>query len=128
MFLSSSLDESALLLARVLVFLVSTSFPSESRVSSTSKSVCSMQCSKSDVFAFPRCAIIDKGFEMGWMKPRPPQHRTGKSVAVIGSGPAGLSAADQLNKAGHTVTVYDRQDRCGGLLTYGIPNMCVHFN
>ncbi|GAA6020313.1 hypothetical protein JCM10207_003222 [Rhodosporidiobolus poonsookiae] len=69
------------------------------------------------------CAIIDKGFEMGWMKPKPPAYRTGKRVAIIGSGPAGLSAADQLNKAGHTVTVYERQDRCGGLLQYGIPNM-----
>ena len=57
------------------------------------------------------------------MKPRPPQHRTGKKIAVIGSGPAGLAAADQLNKAGHLVTVYDRNDRHGGLLTYGIPNM-----
>lgn len=69
------------------------------------------------------CAIIDKGFEMGWMTPNPPEHRTGKRVAVIGSGPAGLAAADQLNKAGHIVTVYERQDRVGGLLMYGIPNM-----
>lgn len=65
------------------------------------------------------CAIIDKGFEMGWMEPRPPAHRTGKRVAVIGSGPAGLAAADQLNKAGHSVTVYERHDRVGGLLMYG---------
>ncbi|CAG8526130.1 4615_t:CDS:10 [Ambispora gerdemannii] len=69
------------------------------------------------------CAIIDKGFEMGWIAPQPPAIRTGKKVAIIGSGPAGLSAADQLNKAGHTVTVYDRNDRFGGLLMYGIPNM-----
>ncbi|KFH64181.1 glutamate synthase [NADPH] [Podila verticillata NRRL 6337] len=69
------------------------------------------------------CAIIDRGFEMGWMKPRPPTIRTGKKVAIIGSGPAGLAAADQLNKAGHSVTVYDRNDRFGGLLMYGIPNM-----
>ncbi|KAG8931523.1 glutamate synthase [NADH] [Tulasnella sp. 419] len=69
------------------------------------------------------CAIIDKGFEMGWMAPNPPSFRTGKTVAVIGSGPAGLACADQLNKAGHTVTVYDRNDRMGGLLMYGIPNM-----
>jgi glutamate synthase (NADH) len=62
---------------------------------------------------------------MGWMKPQPPKVRTGKKVAIIGSGPAGLAAADQLNKAGHSVTVYDRQDRCGGLLVYGIPNPCV---
>ncbi|MCJ1302230.1 glutamate synthase [NADH] [Hypocenomyce scalaris] len=69
------------------------------------------------------CAIIDRGFDMGWMVPQPPQNRTGKSVAVIGSGPAGLACADQLNRAGHTVTVYERADRIGGLLMYGIPNM-----
>lgn len=69
------------------------------------------------------CAIIDKGFEMGWIVPRPPIHRTGRKVAVIGSGPAGLACADQLNRAGHSVTVYDRNDRHGGLLMYGIPNM-----
>ncbi|KAI1127310.1 glutamate synthase [Nemania abortiva] len=69
------------------------------------------------------CAIIDRGFEMGWMVPRPPKVRTGKTVAIIGSGPAGLACADQLNRAGHTVTVYERADRVGGLLMYGIPNM-----
>ncbi|KAF7984984.1 hypothetical protein HWV62_9950 [Athelia sp. TMB] len=69
------------------------------------------------------CAIIDKGFEMGWMAPNPPSFRTGKKIAIIGSGPAGLACADQLNKAGHHVTVYDRNDRMGGLLMYGIPNM-----
>ncbi len=69
------------------------------------------------------CAIIDKAFENGWVKPADPKRRTGKSVAVIGSGPAGLAAADQLNKAGHAVTVYERDDRAGGLLTYGVPNM-----
>lgn len=69
------------------------------------------------------CAIIDKGFEEGWIIPTPPKQRTGKVVAIVGSGPAGLAAADQLNKAGHTVTVYDRNDRMGGLLMYGIPNM-----
>jgi glutamate synthase (NADPH/NADH) len=69
------------------------------------------------------CAIIDRGFEMGWMVPTPPKVRTGKKVAIIGSGPAGLAAADQLNKAGHSVTVYERADRLGGLLMYGIPNM-----
>ena len=69
------------------------------------------------------CAIIDRGFSMGWMVPTPPRHRTGKTVAIIGSGPAGLAAADQLNKAGHTVTVFERSDRIGGLLMYGIPNM-----
>jgi NAD(P)H-dependent glutamate synthase small subunit len=69
------------------------------------------------------CAIVDKGFAEGWIQPEPPKERTGKKVAVIGSGPAGLTAAQQLNRAGHTVTVYERDDRIGGLLTYGIPNM-----
>ncbi|KAI9277575.1 hypothetical protein BY458DRAFT_554293 [Sporodiniella umbellata] len=69
------------------------------------------------------CAVIDRGFDEGWIVPQPPAQRTGKKVAVIGSGPAGLAAADQLNKAGHQVTVYDRNDRMGGLLMYGIPNM-----
>lgn len=69
------------------------------------------------------CAIIDRGFEMGWMVPNPPKTRTGKTIAIIGSGPAGLAAADQLNRAGHSVTVYERADRIGGLLMYGIPNM-----
>lgn len=69
------------------------------------------------------CAIIDRGFEMGWMVPCPPAVRTGKKVAIIGSGPAGLAAADQLNRAGHLVTLYERYDRLGGLLMYGIPNM-----
>ncbi|MEO1623081.1 MAG: glutamate synthase small subunit [Cyanobacteria bacterium J06632_3] len=68
-------------------------------------------------------SIIEKGWEEGWIVPRPPEKRTGKTVAIVGSGPAGLAAADQLNKAGHTVTVYERADRPGGLLTYGIPNM-----
>lgn len=69
------------------------------------------------------CAIIDHAFEQGWVKPEPPAQRTGKTVAVIGSGPAGLAAADQLNKAGHLVTVFERSDRAGGLMMYGIPNM-----
>ena len=69
------------------------------------------------------CSIIDKGFAEGWVKPKPPKSRSGKKVAVVGSGPAGLSAADQLNKAGHLVTVFERADRIGGLLVYGIPNM-----
>jgi glutamate synthase (NADPH/NADH) small chain len=69
------------------------------------------------------CAIIDKGFEQGWVTPRLPENRTGKKVAVIGSGPAGLACADQLNQAGHSVTVFEREDRIGGLLMYGIPNM-----
>ncbi len=68
-------------------------------------------------------AIIDRGFEEGWVVPEPPTQRTGKRVAVIGSGPAGLAAAAQLNKAGHDVIVYERADRVGGLLMYGIPNM-----
>jgi glutamate synthase (NADPH/NADH) small chain len=69
------------------------------------------------------CAIVDKGFEMGWIVPEPPAKRTGKKVAVVGSGPAGLAAAAQLNSAGHTVTVFERDDRIGGLLMYGIPPM-----
>jgi glutamate synthase (NADPH/NADH) small chain len=68
------------------------------------------------------CAIIDKGFEEGWVIPEPPPRRTGKKVAVVGSGPAGLACAAQLNKAGHWVTVFERDDRIGGLLMYGIPN------
>ncbi len=68
-------------------------------------------------------SIIDHGWENGWVTPQPPAKRTGKKVAIVGSGPAGLSAAAQLNKAGHTVTVFERADRPGGLLMYGIPNM-----
>lgn len=68
-------------------------------------------------------SIAEKGWEEGWITPRPPAKRTGKKVAVIGSGPAGLAAAAQLNTAGHWVTVYERADRPGGLLMYGIPNM-----
>jgi glutamate synthase (NADPH/NADH) small chain len=68
-------------------------------------------------------SIIDKAWAEGWVIPRPPKERTGMKVAVVGSGPAGLSAADQLNRAGHLVTVYERADRIGGLLMYGIPNM-----
>lgn len=68
-------------------------------------------------------AIIDRGWEEGWVVPQPPKVRTGKKVAVVGSGPAGLCAAAQLNKAGHLVTVFERADRVGGLLMYGIPNM-----
>src|SRR6056297_1326804 len=67
--------------------------------------------------------IIERAFEEGWITPQLPEQRTGKSAAVVGSGPAGLAAADQLNKLGHQVTVYERQDRIGGLLVYGIPNM-----
>ena len=68
------------------------------------------------------CAIIDHAWEAGLVKPRPPQTRTGKNVAVVGSGPSGLAAAHQLNKAGHSVTVYERAERIGGLLSFGIPN------
>lgn len=68
-------------------------------------------------------SIIDRGFAEGWVKAEPPRKRTGKKVAVVGSGPAGLSAAAQLNRAGHSVTVFERSDRVGGLLMYGIPNM-----
>jgi glutamate synthase (NADPH/NADH) small chain len=69
------------------------------------------------------CSIIDKGFSAGWVLPEPPLKRTGKRVAVVGSGPSGLACAAQLNRAGHWVTVYERADRIGGLLMYGIPNM-----
>jgi glutamate synthase (NADPH/NADH) small chain len=69
------------------------------------------------------CAIADRGWAEGWIKPEVPQFRTGKKVAVVGSGPAGLCAAAQLNRAGHWITVFERADRPGGLLTYGIPNM-----
>src|SRR3989338_637640 len=69
------------------------------------------------------CAIIDKGFDEGWVTPQAPAVRTNKKVAVVGSGPAGLAAAAQLNRAGHWVTVFERADRIGGLLMYGIPNM-----
>ena len=66
-----------------------------------------------------------QGFEMGWMVPRPPEKRTGKKVAVIGSGPAGMAAADQLNKMGHEVTVYERSDRIGGLMMYGVSSSII---
>ncbi len=66
-------------------------------------------------------AIVERAFDEGWIAPAPPAVRTGKAVAVVGSGPAGLAAADQLNRAGHTVTVFEKSDRIGGLLRYGIP-------
>jgi glutamate synthase (NADPH) small chain len=69
------------------------------------------------------CAIIDNGFAQGWVVPEAPVKRTGKTVAIVGSGPAGLACAAQLNRAGHWVSVYERADRIGGLLMYGIPNM-----
>src|SRR3954470_7391171 len=68
-------------------------------------------------------SIIDKAFDEGWVKAMPPPKRTGKAIAVVGSGPAGLACAAQLNQAGHTVTVFERDDRIGGLLMYGIPEM-----
>ena len=68
-------------------------------------------------------AIIENAYEKGYADPKPPKVRTGKTVAVVGSGPSGLAVADQLNKRGHSVTVYERSDRVGGLLMYGIPNM-----
>ena len=67
-------------------------------------------------------AIIDKGWERGWVKPLPPTHKTGKRIAVVGSGPAGLAAAQQLGRAGHDVIVFEKADRIGGLLRYGIPD------
>jgi glutamate synthase (NADPH/NADH) len=67
--------------------------------------------------------IVDKAYQNGWMDPMPPPIRTGKRVAIIGSGPSGLAAADELNKMGHSVNVYERSDRAGGLMMYGVPNM-----
>jgi len=67
--------------------------------------------------------IIERGWDEGWVAPQPPKNRTGKKVVIVGSGPAGLCAAAQLNRAGHWVTVFERADRVGGLLMYGIPNM-----
>ncbi len=67
--------------------------------------------------------ISERAWDAGWITPQPPSRRTGRTVAVVGSGPAGLAAADELNRAGHLVTVFERADRVGGLLTYGIPNM-----
>src|SRR5271154_5052259 len=67
-------------------------------------------------------SIVDKGWDKGWIRPQPATHKTGKKVAVIGSGPAGLACAQQLARAGHTVTVFEKNDRIGGLLRYGIPD------
>ncbi|RXP52270.1 glutamate synthase subunit beta [Lutibacter sp. HS1-25] len=67
-------------------------------------------------------SIVERGFAEGWIKPEPPAKRTGKKIAIVGSGPAGLAAAQQLNRAGHLVTVFERDDAVGGLLRYGIPN------
>jgi glutamate synthase (NADPH/NADH) small chain len=74
------------------------------------------------------CSIVDHGWEHGWIEPVLPEKRTGKNIAVVGSGPAGLCAAAQLNRAGHSVTVFERADRAGGLLMYGIPNMKLDKN
>jgi glutamate synthase (NADPH/NADH) small chain len=68
------------------------------------------------------CSIVDKGWKEGWIEPQVPAHKTGKSVAVVGSGPAGLACAQQLARAGHSVTVFEKSDRVGGLLRYGIPD------
>lgn len=72
--------------------------------------------------------IVERGFSEGWIKPQPPETRTGKTVAIIGSGPAGLAAAQQLNRAGHTVTVFERDNKIGGLLRYGIPDFKMEKN
>ncbi|MAQ75275.1 MAG: glutamate synthase [Aquimarina sp.] len=72
--------------------------------------------------------IVEQAFDKGWIKPHPPKERTGKSVAVVGSGPAGLAAAQQLNRAGHAVTVYERDEKPGGLLRYGIPDFKMEKN
>ena len=68
------------------------------------------------------CAIVDRAWQEGWIKPHPPSHRTGKRVAVVGSGPAGMACAQQLARAGHAVTLFEKNDRIGGLLRYGIPD------
>ncbi len=68
------------------------------------------------------CAIVDRGWEEGWIVPEPPAHKTGKRVAVVGSGPAGMACAQQLARAGHAVTLFEKDDRIGGLLRYGIPD------
>ncbi len=73
-------------------------------------------------------SIIEKAFSEGWVQPQVPTKRTGKNIAIVGSGPAGLAAASQLNKAGHTVTVYERADQIGGLLRYGIPDFKLDKN
>ena len=92
--------------------------------------LCPAPCEGSCVLAINRdavtiksieMAIVERAFDEGWIRPEPPATRTGKTVAVVGSGPAGLAAADQLNRAGHRVTVFERSDRIGGLLRYGIP-------
>lgn len=92
--------------------------------------ICPAPCEASCVLAINEPAvtikqieknIVDRAFQEGWIVPEPPKHRTGKKIAVVGSGPAGLAAVQQLNRAGHSVTVYEKADRIGGLLRYGIP-------
>ncbi len=93
--------------------------------------ICPAPCEKACVLAIHEeavtireneCAAAEKAFELGWVKADPPAARSGKKVAVVGSGPAGLAAADRLNKAGHTVTLFEKSDSIGGLLRYGIPD------
>jgi glutamate synthase (NADPH/NADH) small chain len=92
--------------------------------------VCPAPCEDSCVLAIDNpavtiknieLAVVEKAFQAGWLKPQPPAHRTGKTVAVIGSGPSGLACADQLNRLGHSVTVYEKNEDVGGLLAIGIP-------
>ena len=94
--------------------------------------VCPAPCESACVLALDQravaiktieCAIVDRGFAEGWVVPQPPAARSGRSVAIVGSGPAGLACANQLNRRGHLVTVYERSERLGGLLTYGVPAM-----
>ena len=73
-------------------------------------------------------SIIDVAFREGWIRPERPANRTGKTIAIVGSGPAGLAAAQQLNRAGHHVTVYEKNDRIGGLMRYGIPDFKLEKN
>lgn len=72
--------------------------------------------------------LVERGFKEGWIKPKPPTKRTGKTIAIVGSGPAGLAVAQQLNRSGHLVTVFERDDKLGGLLRYGIPNFKLEKN
>ena len=72
--------------------------------------------------------IVEHAWNEGWIKPEPPEKRTGKRIAVVGSGPAGMAAAQQLNRAGHSVTLFEKADRIGGLLRYGIPDFKMEKN
>ena len=93
--------------------------------------LCPAPCESSCVLGINQPAVtikeielftIEQAFERGWVEPHPPERMTGKTVAIVGSGPAGLAAAQQLTRAGHTVAVYEKSDRIGGLLRYGIPD------